>query len=226
MNRQQQVSLAGGFGLGAGLMYLLDPQGGARRRSLARDKAVHALHAGSTALGKASRDLAHRSKGLVMRAGSRLHHDGADDQVLHDRVRSKLGRSVSHPAAIEVTAEGGRIILTGDVLAEEVDRLLTAVRAVPGVHEVENRLQVHNEPGDVPSLQGGAVRRSWSRRSLPPATRLLLVAGGALCAAGAAVGTARLGLLGRDSKRGWDGDMLLAMDEEVEAVAVCDLYLS
>lgn len=183
MNKQP-LTLVSGVGVGAGLMYLLDPEKGARRRSVIRDKAAHTLHAGGEALGKASRDLAHRGKGLAMRAGSRLRTDEADDRILHDRVRSTLGRYVSHPSAIEVAVEDRHVVLTGDVLASEVDRLLKGVRKVRGVQEVENRLQAHEQPGDVPSLQGGSVRPGRARRSLPPATRLLLgVAGSTLCAA-------------------------------------------
>lgn len=61
-----------GAGLGAGLMYLLDPDGGRRRRALARDKAVHVAKTGGTAVGKKSRHLKNRTKGLIAEAGSRL----------------------------------------------------------------------------------------------------------------------------------------------------------
>lgn len=37
-------SLINGVVLGAGLMYLLDPDRGARRRSVRRDQVVHLLH--------------------------------------------------------------------------------------------------------------------------------------------------------------------------------------
>jgi len=188
-------------------MYLLDSQQGARRRSIVRDKAVHTLHLGGAALGKASRDLAHRGKGLAVRAGSRLRPDAADDRVLHDRVRSKLGRCVSHPSAIAVSVTEGHVTLAGDVLASEVARLLRTVQGVRGVRDVESRLQVHEKAGDVSSLQGGAVRPGRALRNLPPATRLLLgVAGGTLCATalqrrspvlGMALGTAGFGLLAR-----------------------------
>lgn len=59
--------LLGGATLGAGLMYILDPEGGRRRRALARDKAVHLSKTGGQALGKTSRDLLNRGKGVAAR---------------------------------------------------------------------------------------------------------------------------------------------------------------
>ncbi|HEX9943885.1 MAG TPA: BON domain-containing protein [Thermoanaerobaculia bacterium] len=169
-------------GLGAGLMYLLDPQGGGRRRAVARDKTVSALKKGGETARKTSRDLGNRTKGLVAEAGSKLRRGEVDDQVLRDRVRSKMGRVVSHPSAIEVTAEDGYVTLSGPVLAWEVDRLLVVVGKVKGVRDVENLLEVCESADDHPSLQGsGRTRgRNWS-----PTKRLLAgTAGGALALAG------------------------------------------
>src|SRR5262249_32815230 len=56
------VALAGA-GLGAGLMYIFDPQQGRRRRALVRDEFVHALHELDDAIGVLSRDLSNRSRG-------------------------------------------------------------------------------------------------------------------------------------------------------------------
>ncbi|HSF44277.1 MAG TPA: hypothetical protein VLT87_31105 [Thermoanaerobaculia bacterium] len=83
---KQQAGLLGsaglGVGLGAGLMYLLDPQSGKRRRTVAKDKAVHAVKQGRTALGKKSRHLGNRGKGLVMEATSKLRkREGKDQEV-------------------------------------------------------------------------------------------------------------------------------------------------
>jgi len=132
------------------------------------------------------------------------------DEVLVERVRARLGHVVSHPRSIEVTANQGRVTLRGPVLAREVDDLLRAVASVRGVSGVENRLEVHPQPGDVPGLQGKGRRpepplellqRNWS-----PATRLLAgTTGGVLAAygasrrdtAGAALSIAGLGLLAR-----------------------------
>lgn len=61
MNRQQWAAVGGvGLvaGLGAGLMYLLDPQSGHQRRTAVRDKTVSTLKKGGTAVSQTSRHLA------------------------------------------------------------------------------------------------------------------------------------------------------------------------
>jgi hypothetical protein len=192
-------------------MYLLDPQGGRRRRAVARDKTVSALNKGGDAVRKTSRDLGNRTKGLVAKAGSRLRRNGdaeVDDQVLRDRVRSKLGRALSHASALDVMAENGRVILAGPVLAYEADRLLAAVRSVKGVKDVECRFDLHEHAEDNPAFQGNGQSQSTSRfanrKWVPVATRVLTGScGSALAVAGLkkkgplglALGTVALGLL-------------------------------
>jgi len=78
MKKRNPLTLLGGLGLGAGLMYLLDPDGGRRRRALARDKAVHGLKVSGKALRKTSVDVGNRTRGLVAEAGSRLRKDSPD----------------------------------------------------------------------------------------------------------------------------------------------------
>jgi hypothetical protein len=69
-------------------------------------------------------------------------------------VRARIGSVVGHAGAIEAGVVDGRVSLRGPVLADDVDRLVRRVRSVPGVREVINQLDVHDEPGGVPGLQG------------------------------------------------------------------------
>lgn len=182
MNRQSWKSLGTvglGAGLGAGLMYLLDPTGGRRRRAMARDKAIHTYHRGSDALRKSTRDLGNRSKGLAAGVRSRLRREETLDPVLHERVRSSLGHCVANPGAIHVQAHEGHVILEGHILAAEVDRLLREVGTLPGVQTIENRLQAHETPEGVSALQSEASPAQ--RRALSPGQKLL--AGGAVALA-------------------------------------------
>lgn len=70
---KHRLSLLGGAGLGAGLMYLLDPDGGRRRRALARDKAVHGMKVGGRSLRGTSVHLGNKAKGLMAKANRHLH---------------------------------------------------------------------------------------------------------------------------------------------------------
>lgn len=180
------------LGLGAGLMYYLDPEKGRRRRALVRDQIDRLGHDLSDATGKGWRDLSNRTRGLAHEAGSMFEGDCAPDAVVVARVRAALGHVVSHPKAIAVTCRQGRVGLSGPILSDEVDDLIAAVAHVRGVQSVEDRLEPHGWPNDVPALQGGKTVRGPSAATgtnWAPGTRLLAGAtGGALIVSGLARG--------------------------------------
>jgi hypothetical protein len=139
---------------GAGLMYLLDPDGGRRRRAQVRDRLVSAAHRTGDAMDSTSRDVTNRARGVVAELRGRLSNVHVGDDVLRERVRARIGTVVGHPSAIEVGVSEGSVTLRGPVLADEVDRLMRRVNGVPGVRETINQLDIHDEPGNVPALQG------------------------------------------------------------------------
>jgi len=55
-DRDKQIALFVGAGLGAALMFMLDPARGARRRALVRDKTVKVLRQGGRAIQDRSED--------------------------------------------------------------------------------------------------------------------------------------------------------------------------
>ena len=112
--------LLSGMLLGAGAMYLLDPDRGARRRSILRDKGVHASRLLATGLGTTARDVRNRSAGAAAAVGSRLRRDAAGDQIVQERVRTALGRVVSHPSAVKTAVYDGRVFLSGPILQSEI----------------------------------------------------------------------------------------------------------
>jgi uncharacterized membrane protein len=146
--------------LGAAAMYFFDPQAGRRRRARTRDKVLRAERRLRDAYDVTLRDAQHRATGLQAMSRRLLRREGnVSDETLVGRVRAVLGRHVSHPHAIEVSADGGQIVLSGPILADEVPGLLGAVKHVAGARRVESRLEVHREAGNVSSLQGGVPRR-------------------------------------------------------------------
>ena len=175
MNTRKGV--IGGLGLGASVMYLLDPERGRRRRAMLLDGMTARAIDSERFLKKSGRDIGNRARGMAAKTRNRVFPAGpVEDDVLAERVRSKMGRYVSHPGAIEVSAAAGHVTLRGPVLADEADGLIRAVESVRGVREVEDRLEVHSEPGPVPALQG-AGRRSgetpeFLQRRWSPAARV------------------------------------------------------
>jgi len=175
-----------------------------------RDKFVAATRKTGEGIETTARDLSNRARGIATSIQSRFTSDETDDAVLIDRVRSKLGRIVSHPGAIEVTAENGNVTLTGPILEGEVDSLLTCVKRIQGVNEVANKLEVHKEAGNHPALQGGRERQGhrleFLQENWSPAARFVAGAAGASLAVyggtrrdalGAGLGAAGLLLLTR-----------------------------
>ena len=213
MNKIVKVMTAAG--VGAGLMYLFDPDRGKRRRALLRDKVEHATRIGADAAGKTGRDVRNHLLGALAEFESLFRSAEATDRVLEARVRSKMGRVVSHPHAIEVKVSDGLVMLCGPILADELHPLLDAVIANDGVKNIDNRLEVHESAGDVPALQGGRRREgerfgpfktNWS-----PTTRLIATAtGGALAIYGL-------------KRRGLSGSILSALGMSVVTRALTNL---
>ena len=96
------------LGLGAGLMYVLDPQMGKRRRAVARDTMMHWGRKASSAASVAARDAMNRASGIVAEVRSSRSGEPVSDAVLVERVRAQIGTIVGHPGSIEVAAERGR----------------------------------------------------------------------------------------------------------------------
>ncbi len=180
MNRG--LALGAGLGIGTGLMYLFDPDRGKRRRALLRDKVVWAKQKSAEEIETTARDLSNRASGIAASIRSRFTSDEADDVVLVERVRSKLGRIVSHPGAIKVAVEDGNINMSGPILEDEVEKLLSCVKWIQGVSEVTNNLEVHKEAGNHPALQGGRQRQGrrfeFLQENWSPAARFVASAAG------------------------------------------------
>ena len=203
------LAMLGSLGIGAGLMYLLDTDRGRRRRAMLRDKAARALSESRRSMRTTSQDFRNRIRGLSAGARTLVNKAPVSDEVLIERVRSKMGRVVSHPHSINVTADNGRVTLSGPIFKIEVPRLIVCASSIPGVTGVENMLEPHEEAGDVPGLQGSRPRReryrSMKENWSPTAKVIAGATGGALLlygakhpkVLGAAAGVLGAGLIAR-----------------------------
>lgn len=164
--------LVGAAAAGALGMYYLDPQLGRSRRTLVREKTAASCRGATEFARKKTEWAGERVRGAMHRV--RPAHGPVDDETLEQRVRAAMGHAIRHPGAIQVHAHEGHVRLTGDVLTDEVDDLLKAVKSVKGVDDVENLLSTHDEPGGIPALQGEGTRPRRNGRLLKAAPLLAL----------------------------------------------------
>jgi hypothetical protein len=100
-----------GVGVGAGLMYILDPDRGRRRRALARDKAASTWNRSEKYVGKVGRDLANRSRGLAHDAKAAIKGKRRE----HGRIAppESTGENWSPATRILASALGGGLAIYG-----------------------------------------------------------------------------------------------------------------
>jgi gas vesicle protein len=212
-----------GAGIGGAAMFLFDPDRGARRRALVRDKSVRIARKTRDAADATRRDLGNRLEGVRSRVRARFHEDMVSDSKLYGRVRAALGRASSHPRAIGVSVSDGTVRLTGDALASEVGAIESAVSGVRGVHCVECELHGHEHPEGIPSLQGASTppdaRRAWLGSGWSPTARLAC----SLAAGGAGLALASLARRRRGGADGIDEGAIDVLTVEMIPVdVVCD----
>jgi osmotically-inducible protein OsmY len=147
------LSFLAGAAIGAGLMFLLDPDRGNRRRAIARDQMTSAGRRAGDQFGAKARHLGNRARGLVASARARLQADQPDDEVVSERVRAELGRVVSNAGSVVVEVDHGVVTLSGPITGSEREALLGVVRRVRGVRDVEDRLETQGSDAGVPNLQ-------------------------------------------------------------------------
>jgi hypothetical protein len=211
-----------GLGLGVFAMYVADPERGRTRRKEIADKIVAIGNIKANAKDAMLKDARNRLIGFLYNTRSRFSRRTPDDQTLIEHVRAQLGHVVSHPGAIEVDAQGGDVYMLGEILAPELDRLLAAIRDIPGVKNVAHELMVHESPDHIPSLQGehkvpghNLITDEWK----PGVALAFGLAGAAL----AIVGITRRGVVG--SSLGVLGSAILAKSwRDAEGKRIAEKY--
>jgi hypothetical protein len=152
------LSVTMGAGLGVGFTYFCDPGRGHARRKMVADRAVSLIAQGERLVEHKGKNILNRTEGMLAQARSLFYRqEDVPDEVLLERVRSRLGHVVQHPQSISTTVEAGIVRLTGTVAREEKKRVLREIREVPGVLKVEELLTYENRGSgrSFPKLLGG-----------------------------------------------------------------------
>lgn len=197
------LALLGGMGVGAAATYWLDPDSGRRRRAKVQDKVTHAVKSAEDSAAVAAKDMGNRIKGVQSNVQRIFTREQPGDDVIVNRVRSRLGHITSHAGAIHVTSDNGKVTLYGLALEDELPRILGEVAGVRGVCMVDNQLDVRKEPGDEPALQGetrtpASMVPFYDRQWTPAGRAAATTCGAVLCVGGVMRG----GVLG------WTGALL------------------
>lgn len=144
-----------GASVGAGLMFLLDPRGGAARRARVRDKIMHFGRLAADRAERRRRDYINRVRGQALEWRARAREGRIDDDTLVERARAQIGHVASHPGALEIHAHDGVVILRGPVLRGErarIEHRLNETRGVQGC-DIAGVVE-HDSAENFPGLQG------------------------------------------------------------------------
>jgi hypothetical protein len=134
---------------GATAAYLLDPDRGRGRRAVLRDRSVAMVRRGgrrADRLGRATRaEIGGKVEALRHRRPEDLH---PDDLTLRDRVESEVFAGDRFPKGqINLSVVDSVVELRGELsTAKDIQAFEDAVRAVPGVADVNSMLHLPNTP--------------------------------------------------------------------------------
>ena len=140
------VSAVAALAAGVGLMYLLDPNDGARRRNTLLGKVTRCLNETGDFARRTGRHLANRSRGMAHDTRSMFQRGGepADDRTVAERIRARLGHLQQSNADVNVAVIDGRATLTGRCAPDDVEALISTVQSTPGVASIVNLLEVQS----------------------------------------------------------------------------------
>jgi osmotically-inducible protein OsmY len=141
--------LAIGGALGALLAFFLDPQAGRRRRIETRDRVLATFRRAGRKTARAGRGVAAEAYGVAQKAQHlREEPKEYDDATLAHKVETEIFRDVEIPKGqININAQEGVIQLRGELPNEEmIEDLVSRVRDVQGVRDVENLLHLPGQP--------------------------------------------------------------------------------
>jgi hypothetical protein len=146
---QELALLGAGVASGATIEFFADPQSGARRRALARDRTLGAIRRLARRSTRGTRVVSLYGAGWSRRLRHlREERKDFDDATLAQKVQSEVFRASDAPkGTVDVNVAKGVVQLRGEVERPElIDDLVHKVRKVQGVREVESFLHLPYTP--------------------------------------------------------------------------------
>jgi hypothetical protein len=178
------TSLIEGLAIGALGMFFFDPNRGRARRAEFQDRTrsrMRRLRRDFTIMG---RDFYNRARGTAYEVTHYTSRNNVSNEVLSERVRSSLGRCVTHPGSIMVEATDGHLILRGDILGAEVESAVRCAKKFAGSKKVQNELVVHGRHDGFPGLQGAGHVADTPDRWTPAMSLVMCVLGAGMTVRG------------------------------------------
>jgi uncharacterized membrane protein len=174
-NTNKWMMAAGVAAVGAVASYFLDRERGHTRRAAFATKAKNLGTNFADGAVKSARDSWHHVAGTAQQAWFNLaRNPWPEDRTQVERIRSRMGRIVSHPHKVHVISDDGVVTLWGTASEEEIRRLAHVVQAMPGVREVINHLEVHDGKEPVaPAPSPFKAAREETLLNWSPSKRLL-----------------------------------------------------
>jgi len=161
-NRTLMTALFGAIS-GAVTMLIWDARGGRRRTPRLAANTVGACRSATAAAKAHSRDVVHRARGALSDLKASTEPDGeASDEVLRERVRSRLGHVVSHAHLLEVTVDDGVATISGPIAEGASAPVIEELSRVPGLERIDGILSEEPTTESTPSLKPHR-RRAWFR---------------------------------------------------------------
>ncbi len=193
MNRKVAASLVGIVivtALGAAAKRTLGRGDSERRESSQRGQLSPTVRPAPSEEAASSRTVRDRARTALALAVGRFRRRRSTDRDLLRRTRNAVAAAVTHPSMIGVSVEEGRVLLHGDVLAEEHESLKRTIESVPGVTELVDYLRQRTSTDRMWALERPlalqSARLDFHCERWSPPTRVLGGAAG-LALLGAAV---------------------------------------
>jgi len=140
MNQKSAAQLLAGIGLGAAVMYFLDPARGKARRNVTTDRAGSMLRGTNWNMRKTGIDLRNRARGVAAQMRQQFSSETPTDNQLVERVRAELGHHADSLSQLDVTATNGTVTVRGHARGIDPDDVISFVERVRGVEQVEDQL--------------------------------------------------------------------------------------